>query len=234
MPALLAASSAPNDRALEHSLTYALIEIADPGSTAAGLKSEDPRILRTAVVAIDQMDGGRLEPAKVAELARFGRPRAQGNRLVDRGPASANGPAPSRTSSAAGSIGPTCPASERTELEKQLGRLAQAAPIQDLLADRLNNASAPRAARQSSLQAMAWSGLNEKQVPASWILGLATTLDQKPARCRAPSPCGRSRSRLPLPQARAGQLVTPLLRIASDSRNPDDLRLSALAAFPVA
>ena len=63
---------------------------------------------------------------------------------------------------------------ERSELEKQLGRLAQAGPIQELLATRLRDASAPRTARQSSLQAMAWSGLNEKQVPSSWIKGLAT------------------------------------------------------------
>ena len=112
---------------------------------------------------------------------------------------------------------PDLPASERTDLEKQLGRLAQAPPIQDLLADRLKNASAPRAARQSSLQALAWSGLNEKQVPASWILGLATTLDQKPADAELLPLAVVAARALPLPQARAESARHP--------PPPDRLRL---------
>src|SRR5262249_36752249 len=39
VPALLEQVGKPADRALEHSLTYALIEIADAEGTAAGLKS---------------------------------------------------------------------------------------------------------------------------------------------------------------------------------------------------
>ena len=42
VPHLIAASAAPVDRVLEHSLTYALIEIGDPASTAAGLQRRPP------------------------------------------------------------------------------------------------------------------------------------------------------------------------------------------------
>ena len=42
MPALLEAAGRPADRILEHSITYALIEIADPKGTAAGLTRQEP------------------------------------------------------------------------------------------------------------------------------------------------------------------------------------------------
>ncbi len=61
------------------------------------------------------------------------------------------------------------PAGERAELERQLGRFAQAAPIQELLAARVRDGSAPLAARRSSLQAMSWSGLKEKEIPSGWV-----------------------------------------------------------------
>ena len=47
---------------LEHSLTYALIEIGDPEATAAGSRTANPRTVRCAMVALDQMEAGRLEP----------------------------------------------------------------------------------------------------------------------------------------------------------------------------
>ena len=68
VPALLRAAGEADERILEHSLTYALIEISDPNGTEAGLSSENPRTLRAALVALDQMDGGTLAPKFVAGL----------------------------------------------------------------------------------------------------------------------------------------------------------------------
>jgi putative heme-binding domain-containing protein len=124
------------------------------------------------------------------------------------------------------------PAAERAELERQLGKLAQAPPIQELLASRLKDASATQAARQSSLQAMAWSGLNEKQVPSAWIGALATALDGSPSSTGLAPPAVAAARSLPLPAASARELSPALLRVASDLKNPDELRLSALAAVP--
>ena len=73
------------------------------------------------------------------------------------------------------------PPADRTELERQLGRFAQAAPIQRLLATRLRDAFAPLAARRSSLQAMAWSNLKAKAVPREWVEAIASVLDGDPA-----------------------------------------------------
>jgi hypothetical protein len=58
VPDLLTTAAAPLDRVLEHSVTYALIEIADPVSTAAGLRATSPHAKRAALIALDQMDAG--------------------------------------------------------------------------------------------------------------------------------------------------------------------------------
>ena len=231
VPALLAASGAQGDRALEHSLTYALIEIGDPETSAAGLKSSNPRTVRCALVALDQMEAGRLGPAFVAGL--LGSSDAQlkdtASWIVGRHREWA--------SATAGVLGQRLdrtdlsPA-ERSELEKQLGRLAQAGPIQELLANRLRDASAPRMARHSSLQAMAWSGLNEKQVPSSWIKGLASALDRSPKNADLIPLAVAAARALPLARSAASELSPGLLLIAADTGTSDDLRLNALAAVP--
>ncbi|MDB5308161.1 MAG: Cytochrome c [Gemmataceae bacterium] len=70
IPAIIGAlADESNDRVLDHSLTYALIEIADPKTTAEGLKNPSPRVRRAVLVALDQMPGGTLDAATVlAEL----------------------------------------------------------------------------------------------------------------------------------------------------------------------
>src|SRR5262249_13581375 len=58
-----------NDRALDHSLTFALIEIGAPVETVDGLGSDLPRVRRAVWAALDGMPGGAL-PIKnlLAEL----------------------------------------------------------------------------------------------------------------------------------------------------------------------
>src|SRR5207245_2477714 len=69
VPALLATVGEPADRALEHSLTYALIEIGDRDAVAAGLKSANVLARRAALTALDQMNGGKADVETVrAEL----------------------------------------------------------------------------------------------------------------------------------------------------------------------
>ncbi|HZY88356.1 MAG TPA: PVC-type heme-binding CxxCH protein, partial [Gemmataceae bacterium] len=66
VPALLGAAGEPADCVLGHSLTYALIELADREVTAAGLHDKNPLMRRAALVALDQMDGGSLDAKAVA------------------------------------------------------------------------------------------------------------------------------------------------------------------------
>src|SRR5207237_5405777 len=68
VPALIATAASPVDRVLEHSVTYALIEIADWRATGAGLQAASSHAKRVALIALDQMDDGGLQPKHVIAL----------------------------------------------------------------------------------------------------------------------------------------------------------------------
>ena len=53
MPALLAAAGESNDRGSEHSLTFALIEIADAAETRTRMTSGNAGQRRAALIALD-------------------------------------------------------------------------------------------------------------------------------------------------------------------------------------
>ena len=60
---LLAATDRADDRALDHSITYALIETAAPAPLRTALAAGTPAAKRTALVALDQMADRLPEPA---------------------------------------------------------------------------------------------------------------------------------------------------------------------------
>ena len=68
VPRLLDAVQHTDDPTVIHSLTYALIEIADPVATRLGLSSSSSRVRRAAMLALDQMEGGGLPPNRVIPL----------------------------------------------------------------------------------------------------------------------------------------------------------------------
>jgi putative membrane-bound dehydrogenase-like protein len=227
VPALLEAVGRPADRALEHSLTYALIEIGDRKATAAGLQSANFRTRRAALIALDQMDKGGLESATVAahlntadsrlrEAAWWiaGRHPEWGGALADalRDRLAAEKP----------------PAAEEAELVRNLAKFARTSAIQKLLAEQLRRPTTHKPACRIALRAMAQSGL--KPVPALWITWLHEPLvsgekdltHEAVAAARA----------LPIPKAGAEKLTAELLRIVSQRSNPAELRLAALAAAP--
>lgn len=68
--ALLESAADPVDRVLEHSITYALIEINDPTSVREGLASNNSQVIRSALIALDQMPDGALKAATVVPYLR--------------------------------------------------------------------------------------------------------------------------------------------------------------------
>ncbi len=230
VPALLAACGLPADRVLEHSLTYALIQIADPEGTRAGLNAKTGHVRRTAMVALDQMNEGGLDSQLVAGLLD------SPDRMLKETASWIAGRHPEWASALAGAldqrlVGGAVSAAERAELERQLGRFARSAAVQDLLAARLRDPSTPLAARRSSLQAMAWSGLNEKQVPAGWLTALASVLDDSPPSADLVSRAVATVRSLPLSRDQSGELSARLLHIAA-AVHDEALRFDALAAIP--
>ncbi len=53
------------DRAFEHAVIYALIEINDQTATRTGLEADSPQIRKVALIALDQMDAGDLTSDEV-------------------------------------------------------------------------------------------------------------------------------------------------------------------------
>jgi len=227
VPALLLAAGSPADRALEHSLTFALIEIADRQGTAKGLASPNLRTRRAALVALDQMPDGGLTSEITAPL------------LVADDPALAQtaawivGRHPEWGGALAGHfrrrLGTSAlSAVERADLEMQLDRLASAPEIQELLADRLRDAAASPDERASALAAMARSGL--KEIPVGWIAGLAEVLGGDEPALVAPAIVAVRA--LPIAPEHAGKLKEGLRQIAANAGTSDELRVAALAAMP--
>jgi putative membrane-bound dehydrogenase-like protein len=227
VPALLAAVGEPADRVLEHSLTFALIEIADRDGTAAGLKSTNVLTRRAALTALDQMADGRLDAATVARELTAADPRLKetawwiAGRHPDWGGALAGF---LRDRLAAKDL----TLAERDELVRQLARFARATPVQELLAERLSDATAPREARRPVLRAMAQSGL--KEAPDVWISGLIQVLSGDDGELvREAVATARA---VHVSKERSEPLAAALLRIGTNAKGSASLRVSALAAVP--
>ncbi|WP_166822823.1 PVC-type heme-binding CxxCH protein [Thalassoroseus pseudoceratinae] len=74
IPVLLKSLANPVDRALEHALTFALIEINDADSMRKALTSSDPNVRKNALIALDQMTSGELTEAEVVTQVESGHP----------------------------------------------------------------------------------------------------------------------------------------------------------------
>ena len=219
--------SSASPRILEHSLIYALIEIGDAAGTAEGLKSADARVVRAALVALDQMPEGGLTAGRVAPYL------SHSDAALRQAAVWIVGRHPEWGEALAGHLGRRLAdvkldGEERSELEAQLARLATSPAIQNLLAGRLSDAAASAEERQSVLRAMAASGL--KEPPSEWISGLADQLakgddalsTQAIAAVRA----------LPIAKEKAEELPAALIKIASDANYSVETRAAALAAVP--
>jgi putative heme-binding domain-containing protein len=224
VPVLLNAVGKPADRALEHSLTFALIEIASPEATAGGLRHSNPRIRRAALTALDQMEGGGLKAAAVTpalsdpdpglrETAWWivGRHAEWGGEVA--------GLLRERLRSASTN------GTERAELVRRAAQLSRSAAVQETLARLVQEAGESRDGAKAALQAMAAARL--KQAPDAWSSALAEVLGgdltaDALVTVRA----------VQIPPQKAGNLLTRLREVADDAGRPAELRLAALAAVP--
>ncbi|MCI0456242.1 MAG: HEAT repeat domain-containing protein [Gemmataceae bacterium] len=227
VPALLAATAEPADRMLEHSLTYALIEIADPEGTAAGLRSASPHTRRAALVALDQMDKGKLPTAAVTKELAATDPKLRETAWWIAGRHSEWGATLSgflRDRLAAKDLTPA----EQEDLAQQLARLARASAVQTLLAERLGDPAAPASARQVVLRAMARASL--KEAPAAWLAPLAGALGHENQ--KVVSEAVFTARSLRLPKQGTEKLTQTLLRVGHDAKAAASDRLGALVALP--
>jgi putative membrane-bound dehydrogenase-like protein len=230
VPTLLLAAAEIADRSVLHSITYALIEIGDREGTAAGLTSEFKHFMqarRIVLTALDQMEDGRLTADKVApELT-------SANAEMRRTAAWIVGRHPEWGGALAGFLRDrlstkALSAAERDELTGQLARFARAPAVQELLAERLHDAAAPRHVRQVALEAMARAGL--KETPSAWLTEVTHALTGKDPELA--SVAVATARVFPVTKKPSQELVKALLQIGADEKSNVNLRLAALAAVP--
>ncbi|HEY1377003.1 MAG TPA: PVC-type heme-binding CxxCH protein [Gemmataceae bacterium] len=226
-PLLKALGDEKNDHILDHSLTYALIEIGDRDSVAAGLKSDNPRVRRAALTALDQMPGGKLDAAAVtAELAAADPALKEtawwiaGHHLEWGGDLAGV----LRDRIAKGEL----PPADQEDVAGQLAKLAKSPAIQQFLTDLLTNPSAPPAAKRIALHALAQAGV--RPAPQAWVNAVAQAIAS--AEGDQLRDAVRTARALNVPKPKAGALSKVLLTVAGNDRLPAEVRLDALAAVP--
>ncbi|MFO1461532.1 MAG: PVC-type heme-binding CxxCH protein [Verrucomicrobiota bacterium] len=222
VPVLLAKTSKADDAFLEHSLIYALIQIAAPEETRAGLSAPSMETRRAALIALDQMEGGGLKATDVVPFLNvpdeslrgaadwiLGRHPAWGAELADWFRARL--------------VGPGLSADARTSLESQMGILTQDARGQELLADAVMLPGFPGSTRLAALRAMAGAGL--KEPPTRWRDSVLVVLHGNGPEVATAVTTAKSLNADPA-------VVSALLALSRDTARPAELRLGALAALP--
>jgi putative membrane-bound dehydrogenase-like protein len=238
---LLKAAERPMDRFEHHAICYALIELNDPQAIKhEGLSSDNPQVLRAALVALDQMPGGNLAAVQIVRRLKTtdpelketllwiaGRHPEWGDQLAGyfREQLASRGTPPGAT----GKRSLPVPASPETqELESLLSRLATSQAIQSLVADDLASGTTPIVTKRLLLGVIDHSGL--QQLPERWIATLAALLDSGPPDLRLEAirvVRETTSSRSPIEP-----LGAALSRIAADESLSDGTRLAALGAIP--
>ncbi|HEY3394059.1 MAG TPA: PVC-type heme-binding CxxCH protein [Lacipirellulaceae bacterium] len=230
VPHLLAAVAEADDRILQHSITFALIELAQPATTRAGLANDSPRTVAVSLLALDQMPGGSIRPDEVipllgcesddlrrAALWLAARHVEWGSHLSSwfRQQLAALADVPPATAETAAA----------NPLEPMLTRFAANTAIQKLLSDTIVSSQASIAAREIAIRAVAHAGVSKP--PASWRLALARIIrDSEQGLVSLAIDAAR---KLPAVDAPDDALNVALLSAAKSSRYPDDLRIAAMA-----
>ena len=68
VPALIAAAARADDRFIEHSIIYALIELKTPAPALEALSNANAKVRKAALIALDQMDGSPLTSNQVTPM----------------------------------------------------------------------------------------------------------------------------------------------------------------------
>ncbi len=215
----------PGQRVLEHSIIFALIEIAARQETALGLTNENPRVHRAALMALDQMPDGQLAADAVTPLLLSKNPvlKDTANWIVSRHPdwgAALAGFFKEQFKS------PDMTDAQAAELQAQLVPFTGNAAIQELLARMLADGNLSKPARLAVLRTIAQADI--KDVPPPWRKGVAQALRSGDAgQVREAVSAARA---FHISKTTSPGLEKALEQIGNDVQAAPELRLEALAA----
>ncbi len=206
------------DRFLAHSVTFALIEIANPIKTRKYLLPGSPESMKVALIALDQMPEGKLMPEDVTECFASSQPLLREtaawiiSRHADWGEALAGY---LRERLASGELTDT----EQKTLGQQLAQFAKSAvSVQELLATTARDVKLPPAVRLTALRAMRDSGA--KELPKNWSASLLAVFGENDAALIELAV--KTVRASPPHKDDAAAWRAPLLTLASGGRQPPD------------
>lgn len=231
VPPLLAAAATVEDRILQHSITFALIELNDPAATQAGLASDSLRSVATALMALDQMPSGNVVPAQVIPLLNADNDhlRDTARWIVTQHPDWGGDLAEwfgEQLSAVTGEHEVTAePTPNRSVLESMLMSFASHVRIQSLLADTIRSGDASPAARAMALRVVTQARLNPAPQELRTSLAKAVSEAQPDL-----LPLAVAAARVLPPATMPDELDEALLELADSTQFAQDLRVSALAA----
>ena len=170
---LLALANEPMDRALEHSVTFAIIEIAQPDALSLSRLAGQPGALSVALVSLDQMEGGNLSAADVLPLLQSGAAelRKTAEWICERHPEWGDALAEHYT----GELRNVKTTAQSQALAARLAKLATAPAIQAVLARTLGDVSRDMVERMTVLAAMASAPVNP--APDGWLDAIDSTAE---------------------------------------------------------
>ena len=228
VPDLLAFAAAPLDPVLAHSVTYALIEINDPESTAAaGLQASSSRSRRAALIALDQMDASTLKANTVVSLLDSSDPVLKDTAWWVAGHHPEWGDSLAAFFDAHLTSGDAI--GTRDDLQQKLVQFGDNAAIQSLIAAMATRGAA-KDDRVHALSVMASVARTRlKAWPSAWIAPIEGALASNDHDVVAAA-VSVARS-IPLAKDAPSPVAASLLRTARDSAHPLDLRVQAVAAI---
>jgi putative membrane-bound dehydrogenase-like protein len=220
VPALFQPLKTGGDPFIEHASIYALIEIADRAATLKGLGDPSPLVRRGALIALDQMDGGKLTRDLVTPLLNTSDPALQKTALA------IITTRPGWAKETVGLLGKWLAhngltADREASLRGALLAFAGDPAVQDLVARTLHDDKTAVATRLLLLETMARAPLDK--LPAAWIAGLGQSLKHR----------DESVVRQAVAAIRAAGMADfdeALLRLARDHTRAADVRVAALTA----
>ena len=232
VPLLLDAAAEANDRILQHSIIYALIELAVPAATRGGLNAESPKTIAAALIALDQMPGGNIKSADVIPHlgASDATLRDAARWVVSQHPDWGGELAQwfnQQLKALPSSSEPKSASAADDPLQNMLVTFAADPTVQQLLADATTKHDLPVTARTLALRVMVGSTL--KAPPKSWVAAIASAITGADA-AQLPLAMAAAR-RFPLATAGDPKASQALAAIADEKKYPLELRVEALAVL---
>jgi putative membrane-bound dehydrogenase-like protein len=221
VPFLFEALRGPADRFLEHSLIYALIQIASREDTLKGLNDSTARVRRAALIALDQMDNGNLTRDLVVPLLDADDAALQ-QTVLTTVTARPDWAPELKVFLRRWVMHPNLPENRHDILRSALIAFARDVGIQELVAGALQYENTSPPIRILLLETLAQAPL--EKLPASWLRELERSLDH-PQESVGHQAIATIRTR------NLKDFDPVLQRLGADAKRPAGVRVAALAAL---